>query len=295
MIFRQLRDEPFEASRSNIAPVRGSESYKYNSMSFLLALLVSIILHAHLSEGTVNFSLGRCETFAVLSAAGITFAGRQTIIQTGNLGVSPGTSVTGNFLLYNGTTEINSDLANGCQADLLIAYNLAMAAVCPASNIVADLAGLTLIPGVYCSNGGISISASSLILDGGGIHTAQWIFQAASTLITATSTSILFTNGAHPSNTVWALGTAATIGLSSSIAGNILAGSAITFGHDSTVTGRALAMTAVTFESGSTVVLPLNGQIPRGTSAPRSPGNAVLKSNGAILQLASIPTVPLGA
>ena len=274
--------------------VNSTETYKQHTMSFLLALSVFFISFAHLSEGAVYLSLGRCETFSVLSAAGITFAGRQTTIHTGNLGVSPGTSVTGNNLLLNGSTEINSKLANGCQADLLIAYNIAMAAVCPASNIVTDLAGMTLFPGVYCSNGGISISASSLTLDGRGINTAQWIFQAASTLITATSTSLVFQDGARPSNTFWALGTAATIGLSSSMSGNILAGSAITFGHDSSFTGRALAMTAVTFESGSTVILPLNGHIPVGTSVPRSPGIPSLKSNVAILEHAFIPTVPLG-
>ena len=265
-------------------------------MPSITALLVAIALSASLIEGNVDVYLGDCETFAVLSAAGITFDGRQTTIVNGDIGVSPGTSVTGSYNLNNGSMQINSQKANQCQMDLLTAYNTAMSAVCPASNIRVELAGQILLPGVYCSNGGLSLSAASVTLDGNNDDNAQWIFQAATTLTTATSTEFIFINGAKAKNVYWALGTAATIGLSSSMAGNIFAHSAITFGHDSALIGRALAMTAISFESGSSVNLP---EFTSSDTSEAATSHVLserhLRVNEATLQVLFTPTVPLGA
>ena len=247
-----------------------------------IATLVVLSLSASLIEANVAISLGQCEQFAVESSAGVTFNGRLTTLYSGDVGVSPGTSIEGSYLLDSGSVQRNSPLAAGCTSDLMTAYNSAKAAVCPPSNIRIELAGQTLLPGVYCSGDQMSLSASTLTLDGNQDPNSQWIFQAATSLTTATTTSFILINGAKAENVYWALGTSAYIGYSSSMVGNILAHSAITFGHDSSIVGRALAMTAVSFESGSSVTLP------QSTTPSR-------KSLRAARVVASATVVPLGA
>ena len=251
-------------------------------MQSIIIGLTVFSLAASLIECNVAISLGQCHQFAVESSAGVTFNGRLTTVYTGDVGVSPGTSIEGSYVLDDGSVQRNSPLATGCTSDLRTAYDTAVAAVCPASNIIVELAGQTLLPGVYCSGDQMSLSASTLTLDGNQDPNAQWIFQAATSLTTATTTSFILINGARAENVYWALGTSAYIGYSSSMVGNILAHSAITFGHDSTIVGRALAMTAVSFESGSSVTLPV-------VAAPTK------KSLRAIRVVTAAPVVPLGA
>ena len=251
-------------------------------MQSIIIGLTVFSLAASLIECNVAISLGQCHQFAVESSAGVTFNGRLTTVYTGDVGVSPGTSIEGSYVLDNGSVQRNSPLATGCTSDLRTAYDTAVAAVCPPSNIRVELAGQTLLPGVYCSGDQMSLSASTLTLDGNHDPNAQWIFQAATSLTTATTTSFILINGATAENVYWALGTSAYIGYSSSMVGNILAHSAITFGHDSEIIGRALAMTAVSFESGSSVTLPI-------VTAPAK------KSLRAIRVVTAAPVVPLGA
>ena len=251
-------------------------------MQSTITALIVLSLSAAFTYADVAISLGQCGQFAVESSAGITFDGRLTTVFTGDVGVSPGTSITGSYRLGAGSVQRNSPLAIGCTSDLAIAYKTAAAAYCPPSNIMAELAGRTLLPGVYCSSDQMSLSASTLTLDGNQDPNAQWIFQANTSLTTATTTSVILINLAKAENVYWALGTSAYIGYSSDMVGNILASFAITFGHDSTIVGRALALTAVSFESGSSVTLP----------KPATQSSRSLRANRIV---ASAAVVPLGA
>ena len=228
---------------------------RYISIS-VANILAVLSLSTYLIDGNVDISLGLCEQFALFSAAGISFDGAMTTVHTGNIGVSPGTAITGLRQLDAGSEEINTPLANGCRADMTTAYITVDAAACPISNTIADLAGKTLLPGVYCSASSISLSSSSATLDGNQDPNAQWIFQAGTSFISAAATSFTLINGAKVANIYWIVGSATTIGSSSSMVGNIFAQTAITFNSGSTIIGRAFAMTAVTFEGGSLVTLP---------------------------------------
>ena len=251
MTTTSLRWELAVSSRSS------SQFYPYfnmmQSITFAVALLA---VSTTVVSANVDIALGSCQNFAVEASAGVTFNGRLTTLHTGSVGVAPGTSIEGSYVLNTGAVERNSPLANSCTADLLTAYNKASSATCAPSNIIIELGGTTLLPGVYCSSDQLTISAATVTLDGNNDPNAQWVFQAATSLTTATATSFILINGAQAQNVFWALGTSAYIGYSSSFVGNILASKAVTFGHDSTITGRALAMTAVSFESGSAVTLP---------------------------------------
>ena len=217
--------------------------------------------------------LGSCKDFAVLAGTAVSFNGALTTVFTGSVGVAPGSAVSGSYELGTGSVEVNSANAILCAADLIIAYGAASGAKCKASNVLAssDLAGLTLSPAVYCSASGFFIiSASTLTLNGKGNSNAQWIFQTATTLTTATATSFILQNGAAAKNIYWAIGSSATIGLSSSFVGTILAKVSVSYGSTSTIVGRGLAMAAVSFASNSAMTLPTSPIFPTAspTTAP---------------------------
>jgi hypothetical protein len=88
-------------------------------------------------------------------------------------------------------------------------------------------------------------------LDGQNNPNALWVFQATTTLITGVRSAIVLKNGAKVVNIIWAIGSSATIGVSSLFVGNILAQAAITLGARSVIQGRALALSAFTADSGS--------------------------------------------
>ena len=61
----------------------------------------------------------------------------------------------------------------------------------------------------------------SLILDAGGDPNAVFIFQAPSTLITGSASSITLTGGAQACNVFWQVGSSATLGTGSAFVGRI--------------------------------------------------------------------------
>ena len=227
-------------------------------MTTTATLIIALTLVA-LAAAT-DIPLGQCETFSLQAGTAMTFNGRLTTVNTGDIGVAPGNSIFGSFKVSQGTIQADSPLAVSCNHDLQVAYNATVAAPCPASNIYAELAGLTLAPGVYCSGSEMKFSAKTLTLDGQGDPNSQWIFQVATALTTATTTSFILENGAKAENVFWAVGSSASIGYSSSFVGNILAQTKIFFGDSSVITGRALTFTAVSFESGSSVTLPTSNR-----------------------------------
>lgn len=121
---------------------------------------------------------------------------------------------------------------------------------CSAAHTIqgSDLSGALLTPGVYCSaTGKFLFSAATIRLDAQGDPDAKWVFQAGTTISTATATSFELLNGAQSSNVLWAIGTSASLGYSSSFVGTIIAGAAVTVGTSTVVEGRLFASTAVTF------------------------------------------------
>lgn len=274
--------------------------------SFLSSLTIATALLAALVQGRVDIPLGACSTFAVEAGTAITFAGTVTTLATGNIGVSPGTSIGGNVVVSDGSFERQSTLSIACARDLDIAYLAASEAV-PTVMLsltpsilqpTADLSGLTLIPGVYSSVGSIIVSATTVTLDGQGDPNAQFVFQAATNLITSTMTSFILINGAQAANVYWVVGTQVTLGNASSFVGTILAGTAVVFNTNSVLVGRALAHTAVTFAGLGTVTLPVAqaasvlASSMQAVSANRPMNN--LRSRAAVKTMAT-PAIDLGS
>ena len=181
--------------------------------------------------------LGEAAGFAVLGASTVTSA--EVSALTGNLGVSPGTAMTG-FPpgTVSGTMDSADPSSNQAQADLGLAYSDA-AGRSPATPNSGSLGGQTLTRGVYKS--ATFTVNGELTLDARNDPAAVFIFQSGSTLITAALSQVNLINGAQACNVFWQVGSSATLGASSAFAGSILALTSISMGADVAMDGRALA------------------------------------------------------
>jgi hypothetical protein len=196
-------------------------------------------------------TLGACDQFAVMAGSTATCAGSIDCVIGGNLGVYPGTSVTGNFA---GDITSTVEDRTACAADGLAAWTSGTA-MTSGPDMLAEMGGVTFIPGLYIHALSINIAAANpkVYLDAVEDETAQFIFNVGSTLTTCAGSEIVLLNGAKAENVFWFLGTALTMGANSRLQGNVLAGSAITIGANAKIVGRAIAQTAVTCETGCNV------------------------------------------
>ncbi len=200
-------------------------------------------------------ALGAAGNFAVLAGSTVTNTGATSV--TGDLGVSPGTAVTG-FPpgTIVGTRHAGDPTAAQAIADLTTAYNDAAGrTLCPVT-VAGNLGGQTLTPGLYKSTSSLAISSGDLTLDAQGDANAVFIFQMASTLTTTAGRQVILSGGAKSANVFWQVGTSATLGTTSVFQGTILADQSITLNTGATLNGRALArIAAVTLDS-NTIVKP---------------------------------------
>ena len=205
-------------------------------------------------------ALGSACSFGILAGSTVTnVAGTATTV-SGDVGVSPGTAITGfgSPASITGAFHSNDSVAQTAQIDLTTAYNNAAGAAGGAV-LTADIGGLTLPPGVYKTTSAqpsLGITGN-LTLDGKGDPNAVWIFQIVSTLTTAsTNSQVILINGANSHNVFWQVGSSATLGTTTSFTGTIMAQASVTLATGATLNGRALARTgAVTLDT-NTVVVP---------------------------------------
>lgn len=197
----------------------------------LAVFLAAVLAGTALAATSVN--LGTAKSFAVLAGTTITNTGATTI--TGDVGLDPGTAVTGfNTVTLNGAQHLADAVALQAKNDLVGAYNDAAGAT-PVNNVPTELGGTTLTPGVYAS-ATLGLTGT-LTLDGNGVY----IFQAGSTLITAPGSSVNLINGASACDIYWQVGSSATLDTTTSFKGTILALTSITLNDGVTLQGRALA------------------------------------------------------
>ncbi len=224
---------------------------KRSSSTCLFFALLLVLLDATGTSAQTAPSLGAADSFAVLGASTVTNTGPTVI--TGDLGVSPGSSITGfpPGLVTGGATDAGGSSATNAQTSVTTAANALLAQACTTNfgpgNV--DLGGLTLTPGVYCFASSASITGP-VTLNAQGNAAAVFIFRTGSTLVTASGSSVVLINGAQPCNVFWRVGSSATLGTTTSFVGNILAATSITLNTSARIAGRALAQTgAVTLDS----------------------------------------------
>ena len=190
--------------------------------------------------------LGTAASFAVLAGQTVTNTGPSLI--AGGIGLSPGSAVTG-FPpgTVNGSIHTADAVALQAQADLTNAYNDA-AGRATSATVSADLGGQKLVPGVY--TGGTLGLTGTLTLDAQGDPQAVFVFQSASTLITASSSRVTVINGGDACNVFWQVTSSATLGTNSVFVGTVLALTSVTATTGAVIFGRLLARNgAVTLDS----------------------------------------------
>ncbi|HXB40752.1 MAG TPA: ice-binding family protein [Bacteroidia bacterium] len=198
-------------------------------------------------------ALGSAVNFAVLGGSGITNTGATTV--TGDLGLSPGSSV-GGFPpgILVGTQHINDPIANQAKLDLTAAYNDAAGRTC--TDIVTlsgNIGGLTLTPGLYKSTSSLAVSSGDVTFDAKGNANAIFIIQIASTLTTTSGRKVILSGGALASNIFWQVGSSVTFGTTSVFKGTLMAMQSITFNTGASLDGKALARTGAVVMAGNAI------------------------------------------
>jgi hypothetical protein len=201
--------------------------------------------------------------FAVLGGSTVTNTGASVV--TGDLGVSPGSAVTG-FPpgTVTGTIHAADATAAAAQVDLTTAFNTLTSQPCGFDLTGTDLGGLTLTPGVYCFSTSAQLTGT-LTLNALGDPNAVWVFRIGSTLTTASGSAVAFVNGssANSCGVEWRVGSSATLGTGTGFSGNILAQDSITLTTGANMMGRALARTgAVTLDTNNVSFAVCSGAAP---------------------------------
>jgi len=187
--------------------------------------------------------LGAFINYSSVAGAGITNTGSTVIV--GDIASSPTATMTG-FPpgVISGGSKHQADVLSGQAKVQMVSAQAALAA---AGNAVdksgINQGGTTLAPGVY-SYSSSAANSGVLTLDAAGNPAAQFVFQIATTYVTAASSNIVLLNGAKADNVFFNVGTSATLGASSVLNGNILADTAISLGSGAVVNGRLWARTA---------------------------------------------------
>ena len=202
--------------------------------------------------------LGTSATYGVLAGSALTNTGPTTV--DGDLGVNPGSSITGFTGAPNGSNvgavHDNDAPALQAQSDLTTAYNNA-AGLTPTASGLAELNGMSLTPGVY-SGGSLSLSDNGTLTLAGSDAASVWVFQAASSLTIGSATQIIITGGASACNVFWQVGSSASIGTSAHFQGTVMADQAVTAATGADVIGRLLARSAEVTLQSNTITVPAN-------------------------------------
>jgi hypothetical protein len=182
--------------------------------------------------------LGTTQSFGVLAGSTVTNTGNSII--RGDLGLSPGTAITGfppGIVVPPGAIHATDAVALGAQNDATTAYNNLVGQACDFGPFgPTDLAGQTLVPGVYCYSSSVQNSG---VLTLNGLSTDVWVFKIGSTLTTGPGSSVVGTGS--KCNIFWQVGSSATLDTTTTFEGTVIALQSISMNNGVTLNGRALA------------------------------------------------------
>ena len=124
---------------------------RYSLRRAAIAGLVGLLCGGSPASAQTPPSVGAARSFAVLGGTTVTVAGTGSVI-TGDVGVSPGTSITGipagATVVPPFSTHANDGAAIAAQSSTTALY-IDLAGTGGATPLGAELGGVSLIPGVY--------------------------------------------------------------------------------------------------------------------------------------------------
>jgi Ice-binding-like len=241
-----------------------------------------MVIFLRVNANPIDVNLGTANNFAVLAGSTITSTGA-TVINGGNIGLNPGTAITGfppATITPPFTTHVADAVALQAQNDLTAAYNTA-AGLAPNQTLTGqNLGGLTLTPGVYFFASSAQLTGV-LTLNNEGNPDAVFVFQIGSTLTTASDSSVVTINdGSIPNLTpgisvFWQIGSSATLGTGTDFEGNILANTSITANTGATIDGWLLAENGAVTLDDNTITAP-PAEVIGGSPIPDHTGTLLL-------------------
>ena len=227
-------------SGNNLRAFNGMRCFPRFLTAAFAALSLTVFAPASSVHAQVGPVLGTVANFAVLGGSTVTNIGptilNGTAANPGNLGISPGSAITGFFAVDGGpgfligpgsTTHQNDAIAIQAQIDLTTAYNNLMNRPATVNLTGQNLGGLTLVPGVYNFSSSAQLTGA-LTLNGLGNPNSVFIFNIGSTLTTASASAVTLINSANGGNVFWRVGSSATLGTGTSFNGDIFANQSIT-------------------------------------------------------------------
>jgi len=233
---------------------------------------------ASAAAGQAPVNLGTAGSYGIFaSAAPITLAVNSLV--NGNVGLNPSAACNNCVVgttVKNGVINNGGPLAIQAQTDFQAAYaeaSIRAANACslssPSDISAAQAAcngftpGPTYRSGLYRTADPMGFTGT-ITLDAQGDASAVFIFQTDSALTTASNSVVVLANQAKAKNVFWIVGTAATLGVSSTFKGTVIADSAAITVHNgvspsplTSVEGSLFAGGAVTLNQFVTVTVPV--------------------------------------
>ncbi|HEX8686197.1 MAG TPA: ice-binding family protein, partial [Pyrinomonadaceae bacterium] len=243
------------------------------ALALLLGAASVPLLNTSTTSAQSEVPRGTTTTFAILAGQAVTSTGLSVV--NGDLGISPGTALTG-FPpgVITGATHLGDPVAAQALADAQVEYAYLDGLPCGTNLSGVDLGGRTLLPGVYCFDSSAQLTGT-LILDAQGSCDSLFVFQTGSTLTTAVASEVIVINNPCAANcrgggnVFWQVGSSATIGTGSQFVGNIVANTSVTLNFNASVSGSVFGLIgAVTLDSNQVSACGANIPPPTPTPTP---------------------------
>jgi len=236
----------------NLAAILGTRRYAFGKgprRALIAATIGCTVIVGHPSTARAQ-TAGAASSFAIVGGSAVDANGTGSVI-TGDVGVSPGTAITGFPAAANTVPPYSTHSNDGAAINAQAAATALYISLGTGGTPIADqLDTQILVPGSYSLGAADLAMNGTLTLNGAGVY----IFRAASSLVANVGSHVMLLGGADACSVYWQVTSAATLN-GVNFAGTVVAQAAVTLGVGDALTGRALttALGAVTLSGGNSI------------------------------------------